>query len=1301
MKNISTVNAAFAYDSDDGITYIIEVNQALDFTQSMEHSLLCPNQSRVTGIIVNDIPTFLDVTGNSTHSIRIPKSDVDLPLCLNGSISYLPVRYPSEQELEECERIVLTDGEAEWDPHCLDGLSRAVSGVLIPHDYDPQEHFLDDELLSVHLYDDLISSIQVRAMKHRRLNDITPEALAKMWRIPIQDAKRTLDATTHDAVQLNQGMLTRRYKTRVHHTRYRQLGGYLGMMASDTFKAQVVSTRGNLYSQLFCNRANFCKSYPIKAKSHAHHALNRFIHEVGVPNELLTDGAKEETLGEWGEICQRRNIYMQTTEPHSPWQNHAERMGGLVKRKVKAVMRSTSTPVRLWDYCWDYICAIVSYTASNHINLDGVTPFEKIFNYTPDVAEYMLYDWYQWIWYHDPSNPDEIQLGRWLGPSLSSGQCLASYILNERGKVITRSTVSCLSEDEKESDAVKHRQQIFTQGVDESIGNYSKGMNKHVTSDYDHERPFDSIFEDDLLDDDEIDPIEGDAKKPDVDDFMSPSDAAIAEQSDKHIGLELDLPYKGEIRKGTVVARKRKHDGSLIGTEHENPALDSRMYKVDFGDGEYADYATNVLMENLYSQVDDQGNQYDLFSGISDHIKLKDAIQTKDGFYTTSNGSRKRVITTKGWKLKFEWTTGGSSWIPLADAKESNPIEVAEYAISRGIQSEPAFAWWVPHVIKKRDRVIKQVQHRAPRRDVKFGIKVPGSVAEALQFDKENGDTLWSDAIAKETANVRIAFERLEDGEALPPGSKRIPYHFIFDVRFDLTRKARLVAGGHRNKGVPQHNRFSSVASRDSVRIGFLIAALNDLQVSTTDIGNAYLNAPAKEKVHVVLGPEIFGEEHQGKYAVIVRALYGLKSAGNAWREHFATFILDTLEFVPTTADPDVYRKPMVDANNKQYYAYLIIYVDDVLCIHHDPKQVMDVIDNNFRLKNGVDSHPKTYLGADIREWTYVRSDGTDGPCWAMGSARYVQEALRICEARMNEHNLRYSSTKRHGRNTPFSSSDYRPELDSSDLCSHDLANLFQQLIGILRWICELGRIDILHEVSILSQYLAQPRIGHLQQATNIFYYLKHHTKSWIVLDPTSFEIEWQSKKGEPSPHDRAQAMRKIYPDALDELPHNMPSPRGEPVNITIFVDADHAGNRVTRRSHTGIVIFINSAPIIWFSKRQNTVETSTFGSEFIALKIATELNDALIYKLRMFGVPIEGETRILCDNEAVVNSSSFAEATLKKKHCSIAFHRVRESVASGKTLIYYENTSSNLADLLTKVLNAAKRHPLIEGLLA
>ena len=104
-------------------------------------------------------------------------------------------------------------------------------------------------------------------------------------------------------------------------------------------------------------------------------------------------------------------------------------------------------------------------------------------------------------------------------------------------------------------------------------------------------------------------------------------------------------------------------------------------------------------------------------------------------------------------------------------------------------------------------------------------------------------------------------------------------------------------------------------------------------------------------------------------------------------------------------------------------------------------------------------------------------------------------------------------------------------------------------------------------------------------------------------MDPTRFDVEWKPRvEGEPSPSERATAMKDLYPDATQLLPHNIPEPRGEEVDVNLFVDADHAGNRVTRRSHTGIIIMLNMAPVMWYSKKQNTIETSTFGSEITAL---------------------------------------------------------------------------------------------------
>jgi hypothetical protein len=164
-----------------------------------------------------------------------------------------------------------------------------------------------------------------------------------------------------------------------------------------------------------------------------------------------------------------------------------------------------------------------------------------------------------------------------------------------------------------------------------------------------------------------------------------------------------------------------------------------------------------------------------------------------------------------------------------------------------------------------------------------------------------------------------------------------------------------------------------------------------------------------------------------------------------------------------------------------------------------------------------------------------------------------------------------------------------------------------------------------------------------------------------------------------------------FYGDVKESISPN--APRGNPVQTTAFVDANHAGNQVTQRSHTGILIFCNSAPIIWYSKAQATVETSMFGSEFVALHIAVELIEASRYKLRMLGVPIEGPTNVLCDNKSVVTNSTEPSYVLKKKHNSICYHRVREAVAAHVIRIAHIPTGQNLADMFTKPLGGCKLH--------
>lgn len=173
-----------------------------------------------------------------------------------------------------------------------------------------------------------------------------------------------------------------------------------------------------------------------------------------------------------------------------------------------------------------------------------------------------------------------------------------------------------------------------------------------------------------------------------------------------------------------------------------------------------------------------------------------------------------------------------------------------------------------------------------------------------------------------------------------------------------------------------------------------------------------------------------------------------------------------------------------------------------------------------------------------------------------------------------------------------------------------------------------------------------------------------------------------------------------FYPYAKEEIPVNAPEPRGNPVEMTCFVDADHAGDMVTRRSRTGVLLYLNRSPILWYSKKQNSIETSTFGSEFIALKTAVEIVKGMRYKLRMLGIPINGHAHMRVDNMSVVNNATVPESNLKKKSNSIAYHFVRESVAAEIVRIAYEPTGSNKADMLTKIQAGPERQRIVETVL-
>ena len=557
---------------------------------------------------------------------------------------------------------------------------------------------------------------------------------------------------------------------------------------------------------------------------------------------------------------------------------------------------------------------------------------------TPDISALAQFGWYKKCFYVDTKS------GRRPGRILGVADCylaeLVFWILTDTGKIIARSSAYNLIDEEERNPQVTKLFLNFDTSIELKLGDKVplQNINKLEIGDIaiPNAVPPDELFSS-WNKGDIIYNEEGNNGSTEVDDYTP-------DTVDNYLQAEVLIPRNGDLVMAKVIRRMRDGEGKPLGKRSSNPILDTREYKLEFTDGTLDTFTANQIAENIYSQIDEEGQHHILMDEIIDHRKSAKAVPVSEGFITSHNGNKIPKKTTVGWELLVTWKDGTSSWCKLSDLKSSNPVELAEYAATNRIIEEPAFKWWASHVLKRRDRIVFKIK-KVVKTTHKYGIRLPRNTAEALQIDKDTNTTFWRDAIEKEMKNVSVAFQ-FNDDDSIPIGHKQIPCHMIFTVKMiTLQRKARLVAGGHVTD-TPKESTYSSVVSRESVRLAFLAAALNDVDILAADIQNAYLEAPTKEKVWARAGPE-FGS-NQGRPMKIIRALYGLKSSGKMFRDHLAQTLRHELGFTNCKADNDVWMRKATKANGHKYYEYVLCYVDDILAISHDPKTIMDGINKHF-----------------------------------------------------------------------------------------------------------------------------------------------------------------------------------------------------------------------------------------------------------------------------------------------------------------------------------------------------------------
>ena len=550
--------------------------------------------------------------------------------------------------------------------------------------------------------------------------------------------------------------------------------------------------------------------------------------------------------------------------------------------------------------------------------------------------------------------------------------------------------------------------------------------------------------------------------------------------------------------------------------------------------------------------------------------------------------------------------------------------------------------------------MVNQAKRKNHRREPfwKFGFLVPRTHNQAIELDRSNGNKKWQEAEATEMCQLLEYSTFVDKGcnSQEIAGYKKIRCHMVYDVKHDGRHKARLVAGGHLTEPSTE-SVYSGVVSLRGIRLVVFLAELNGLQLWGADVGNAYLEAKTKEKVYIVGGPE-FGSL-EGHTLLIDKALYGLRSSGLCWHQRFAD-VLRSLGFVQSKAEADIWMR-----ENKGLYEYIAVYVDDLLIAASDPEDIVRRLQDQHKFKlKGVG--PLTYhLGCD-----YFR-DTDETLCY--GPRKYIMKLMDQYEGIFGCKQKEYVS--------PLKKGDH-PETDASEELDEEGVKRYQTMIGCLQWAVSLGRFDIQTATMTMSRFRVAPRSGHLSRLQRIYGYLNI---SQVLQFVPRNQLDYASL-----PEQEFEWCHSVYGNVDEVIPNDIPKPLGKPVITTTYTDANLYHDVLTGRSVTGILHLCNQTLIDWYSKRQATVETATFGSEFTAARISVDQIIDFRTTLRYLGVPVMKKSFMFGDNQSVVTNSTIPHSSLNKRHNALSYHRVREMIAAKILGYYWIDGKNNPADIVS-----------------
>jgi len=970
--------------------------------------------------------------------------------------------------------------------------------------------------------------------------------------------------------------------------------------------------------------------------------LEDIIRERGAPTRLLSDRGKNQISEAARKILRTYFIGDWQSEPYQQHQNPAERRYQTVKNLTNIILDRTGALPSTWLLCLEYVCTLLNHTYNNSIKM---VPLQALDGSTVDISAFLRFHFWQTVYYKvdDSDFPSDSreERGRMVGIARNVGHALTYRILTDTTqKVIYRS--NCRPADPKSANL----------RLDPIDGENDTPSNPVLKSRFDFGslgRPpgTHSIRRSDGENFDDSSPNRDTLYGEDNDNFQSPLCSAPIRNPHDLIGRTFLLPKQGDGQRlrARIVEAIEDHDAAVANNNEH------KKFRLSINNDEYEDIMSyNEIAEHIMRDKE------------TDVVWRFHRIVAHEGPLTPEHPNYKNCA----WNVKVEWENGAITHEPLSNIIADDPVTVAIYAKDNDLLDTPG--WKRLKRIANRSKKLKRMANQAKLRSYntapryQYGFEVPRDYDHAVRLDRQNGNTMWQDAIALEMKQLDEYDTFKDTGQKEPPdGYKKIRCHFVFAVKHDGRHKARLVAGGHLTD-VPTESVYSGVVSLRGIRLVLFLAELNGLDAWATDVGNAYLEAYTREKVCIKAGPE-FGPDLEGKFLIINKALYGLRSSGTRWHDRFADCLRD-MGFFPCKAEPDIWMRQVVKSNHKEsHYEYIAVYVDDLAIVSKNPKAITDTLENKHKFKLKGTGPITFHLGTNFKR----DKEGVLN----ISAIDYIEKLCKSYKQMFGvEPDTKYAKS-------PLVSGDH-PELDTTELLEAEDITKYQSLIGALQWCVSIGRFDISVAVATLSSFRAIPRRGHLDRARRIVGYLskmKHGAIRIRTLEPDYSSLPAQD----------FDWSRSVYGEPEEVIPKDAPRPLGKYVTLSHYVDANLMHDFTTGRSCTGILHMINQTPIDWFSKKQATVETATYGSEFLAARQCVEQIIDLRTTLRYLGVPLRGQSFMFGDNQSVVESAVKIHAKLHKRHTALSFHRVREAIASKMVAFYHIAGNINPADILSK----------------